>query len=193
MSNVVPLSNSRTTDRARGAQTREVFYRMAPRLAACALLAFLCAAIGSAQSHPLQELTQAARTDSPKLKDLLNAGLPGLHGRDGAAVWGQEFLFAVESEKPASVSIDHQPALNMKNVSGTRLWYRLLTLRLGTTHNYSYFADGKPLGTYDVAGYTPDSYPDREAARRVLSEMKTLPSRIYPGMTAKYWAYVNSG
>jgi len=71
-----------------------------------------------AQMHPLQELIEAARTHSPRLKDLIAGGLPGLHGRDGAAVWGQEFLFAVESEAPASVSIDRQPAAAMTPIPG---------------------------------------------------------------------------
>src|SRR5947208_13519619 len=87
-----------------------------------------------AQVHPLQELIEAARTRSPRLKDLMARGLPGLNGRDGAAVWGQEFLFAVESANPASVSIDKQPPLAMEGIPGTKYWYRLMTLRLGTTH-----------------------------------------------------------
>ena len=146
-----------------------------------------------AQAHPLQALIEAARTNSPALKDLIAAGLPGLQGRDGAAVWGQEFLFAVESEKPASVSIDKQPPIAMTNVPGTKYWYKLLTLRLGTTHNYNYIVDGRSIGTYDVAGYNPDSYPLPGAARGTLSEKKTLASKIYPGMSANYWVYVNAG
>ena len=44
-----------------------------------------------AQMHPLQELIEAARAhDHRRLKTLLAGGLPGLKGRDGAAVWGQE-------------------------------------------------------------------------------------------------------
>jgi enterochelin esterase-like enzyme len=147
-----------------------------------------------AQMHPLQELIEAARTNSPRLKELLAGGtLPGLNGRDGAAVWGQDFLFAVQSATPATVAIDHQPPVSMKNVPGTNYWYRLMTLRLGTTHNYNYFADGKSLGTYDVAGYNPDSYPLPGVARGKLSDMKTLTSKVYPGMTANYWVYVNPG
>ncbi len=145
------------------------------------------------QVHPLQELIEAARTNSPRLGELLGKGLPGLKGRDGAAVWGQEFLFAVESEKPATVSVDKQPAVAMTAVQGTKLWYRLMTLRLGTTHTYTYLADGRPIGTYDVAGYNPDAYPLPGAARGTLSEMRTLQSKIYPGMSANYWVYVNAG
>ena len=73
-----------------------------------------------AQTHPLQQLIEAARTNAPNLKDLIASGLPGLKGRDGAAVWGQEFLFAVESEKPAIVSIDKQPPVGMTSIPGTK-------------------------------------------------------------------------
>ena len=107
------------------------------------LLTLLFAGLLSAQLHPLQELIDAARAESPSLKQLLTAGLPGLKGRDGVAVWGQEFLFAVEADAAATVSIDHQPSIAMKSIAGTKLWYVLKTLRLGTTHHYEYFADGK--------------------------------------------------
>ena len=135
----------------------------------------------------------AARTHSPALKDLLASGLPGMKGRDGAAVWGQEFLFAVESDAPASVSIDKQPPIAMRNVPGTQYWYKLAALRLGATHQYVYTAGGKNLGAYEVAGYNPDSYPRAGVARGTLSAMRTLESRIYPGMKANYWVYVNPG
>ena len=150
--------------------------------------------MAGAQVHPLQQLIEAARKgDQAQLQKLLASGLPGLQGRDGAAVWGAEFLFAVESEKPATVAIDHEPAVSMTNIPGTKYWYRLMTLRLGTTHNYNYFADGRSLGTYDVAGYNPDSYPQAGVARGTLSAMKTLRSQVYPGMSANYWVYVNPG
>ena len=70
-------------------------------------------------------LIEAARTGSPRLKDLIARGLPGLHGRDGAAVWGQEFLFAVESDTAASVSIDKQAPVAMTGIPGTKFWYPL--------------------------------------------------------------------
>jgi enterochelin esterase-like enzyme len=145
------------------------------------------------QMHPVQALIEAARAQSPVLKDLLAAGLPGLQGRDGAAVWGQEFLFALESDKPALVSVDRQPAVSMTNIPGTKYWYKLMTLRLGTTHNYNYLVDGKSAGTYDVAGYNPDSYPLPGVPHGQLSAMKTLTSTIHPGMSARYWVYVNAG
>src|SRR5882757_9976638 len=160
------------------------------------ILLLICVSLSTlaAQTHPLQQLIDAARAgDTARLKELLASGLPGLQGRDGAAVWGQDFLFAVESEKPATVSIDHQPAVALNSIPGTKYWYRLMTLRLGTTHNYNYFADGKSLGTYDVAGYNPDSYPLPGVAHGTLSAMRTLQSKIYPGMSANYRVYVNAG
>jgi enterochelin esterase family protein len=163
---------------------------MKPLAIAFALFCSLACAQSASQ---IKEIVDAARADSPRLRDLLGHGLPELHGRDGAIVWGQEFLFAVESASPASVAIDYQPAAPMKNVPGTNYWYKLAVLRLGTTHNYNYFANGKSLGTYDVAGYNPDSYPEPDVPRGKLSEMKTLHSKIYPGMSANYWVYVNPG
>ena len=108
-------------------------------------------------------------------------------------MWGQDFLFAVESEAPATVSVDKQPPIAMTGIAGTKYWYKLMTLRLGVTHTYTYFGAGKTIGTYDVAGYNPDSYPLPGAARGRLSPIKTLASKIYPGMSANYWVYVNAG
>ncbi|MBM3767178.1 MAG: esterase [Acidobacteria bacterium] len=159
-----------------------------------ALVVLLGGLVLWAQMHLLQELIEAAREDNhARLKTLLAGGMPGLKGRDGAAVWGQDFLFAVESAQTATVSIDHQPPLAMRRVEGTNYWYSLATLRLGTTHNYNYFADGKSPGAYDVAGYNPDSYPLPGVRKGTLSAMRTHTSGVYPGMTANYWVYVNTG
>lgn len=153
-----------------------------------------------AQLHPGQELIDAARTDSPRLKDLIGARdafgyrIPELAGRDGVAVWGQEFVFAVESAKPASVSINQEPPLPMKQVPGTNYWYLWKMLRLGTTHHHQYVVEGKPYAApYQVAGYNPDSYPLPGVPRGTLSEKKTLKSAIYPGMSTNYWVYTNPG
>src|ERR1700733_14326391 len=101
---------------------------------------------GAFAQAPLQELIDAARADSPRLKELLDRKdefgyrLPELHGRDGVAVWGQEFFFAVESKVEATVVIDKEAPVAMKRVAGSDYWYLLRRLRLGTTHQYHYFA-----------------------------------------------------
>jgi enterochelin esterase-like enzyme len=81
----------------------------------------------------------------------------------------------------------------MTRIAGSNYWYRLMTLRLGSTHTFTYFGGGRPIGTYDVAGYNPDAYPLPGAARGKLSDMKILQSKVYPGMSANYWIYTNAG
>jgi enterochelin esterase-like enzyme len=160
----------------------------------CLIALLIAATAAGAELHPLQALIEAARSNSmPELKRLIDSGLPGTAGRDGAAVWGQEFLFVVKSATPATVSIDNQPAVAMTRIPDSDYWFKLMTLRLGTTHNYRYFGNGKMIGTYDVGSYTPDAYPAAGVPRGTLSEKKTLTSKVYPGMTANYWVYVNPG
>src|SRR5215471_1373089 len=103
----------------------------------------------------LRDLIDAARITALGLADLMRRHLPGLAlggaaavpalvaapipdtttvataaSRDVVAVWGQEFLFTVASDRPAVVSIDRQPPLPMTQVGGTSYWFRLETLRL---------------------------------------------------------------
>jgi len=151
------------------------------------------------QTHPLQELIDAARADSPRLKELLDRKdewgnrIPELNGRDGVAVWGQEFFFAVQSASAATVVIDGEPPVPLKQAPGTNYWFLLKRLRLGTTHQYHYFGGGREIGAYQVAGYNPDSYPIAGVPPGKLSERKTLKSTVYPGMSSNYWVYVNAG
>jgi len=162
-------------------------------------LAFITLPALFAQVSPLQELIDAAREDSPRLKELLDRKdqwgyrLLELHGRDGVAVWGQEFLFAAESRTEATVAIDKEPPVAMKRVPQSDYWYLLRRLRLGTTHQYHYFSGGREIGGYQVAGYPPDSYPTAGVRAGTLSERMTLNSKIYPGMSSNYWVYVNPG
>ena len=149
-----------------------------------------------AQTHPLQTLIEAARTNSPALKKLLPETLFDLKERGAAAVWGQDFLFAIESDAVSSVSVDKQPPMTMTRVPDSNIWYRLTRLRIGVTHNYHFYAGGKPLPvaySYDVPGYGPDSYPQPGVPRGTLSARKTVASKMYPDMPVEYWIYVSPG
>ena len=149
-----------------------------------------------AQTHPLQTLIEAAKANSPALKELLPKTLFDLNDRGASAVWGQDFLFAVGTDKAASVSINGQPPAAMTHVPDTNLWYIVMRLRIGVTHNYHFFGDGKSLGQtfrYDVAGYNPDSYPQPNTPKGTLSEMKVIHSKLYPGSTSNYWVYTSPG
>jgi enterochelin esterase-like enzyme len=152
----------------------------------------------AAEKHPLQQLIEAARTQPPAagfeklLRDNVFFVYPLAQG--SAFVWGQDFLFAIETEQTPEVSVNAQPPLAMGRVPNTNLWYRLMKMRTGVTHSYRFFSRGQPLSQrFDVAGYNPDSYPQPDVPRGVLSPKKTLTGKIYPGMTADYWVYASPG
>ena len=109
-------------------------------------------------------------------------------------MWGQDYLFAVVSEKTATISIDNQAPIEMSKVPDSSIWIRLEKMRTGVTHSYQFFSDGAPLGNRsDVAGYTPDSYPQPNVPKGQLSEKRVIESKIYPGMKADYWVYISPG
>ena len=173
---------------------------------------------GAPSMESLRELIEAARANAPGLAELMTRHLPGLQlggaaavptaatvptgdttttattaSGNVAAVWGQDVLFALASDKPATISIDRQAPAPMTHVAGTQYWFRLETLRIGATHRFTLFSGGRDVGSNAVAGYTPDSYPIAGASRGTLSEMRTITSRIYGGATANYWIYANAG
>ena len=149
--------------------------------------------LAPAQVHPLAELITAART-GPATAGLGDLITKTLSAKGGVAVWGQDYLFVTPSASPASLSIDGQPPLSMSQVTGSNLWMRLEKMRVGVTHAYQFYADGKPLGNRtDVAGYNPDSYPKPDVPKGKLSEKHTITSKIYDGMKADYWYYASPG
>jgi enterochelin esterase-like enzyme len=151
------------------------------------------ASTAPAQVHPLAQLIEAARggPSSPGLEDLITKVLTS---KGGTAVWGGDYLFVTPSSSPATVSIDAQPPLPMVQVGHSNLWMRLVKMRVGVTHSYQFFADGKSLANRsDVAGYNPDSYPKSGIPQGKLSEKHTLTSKIYDGMNADFWYYAAPG
>ena len=119
-------------------------------------------------------------------------------------MWGQEYLFVTDltsgpntpavSASEAGVSIDHEAPLPMAKIPNSGYWMRLVLMRVGVTHAYQYFADGKPVGNRsDVAGYNPLSYPQPGVPKGKLSEKHTLVSKIYEGMKVDFWWYASPG
>jgi enterochelin esterase-like enzyme len=149
--------------------------------------------IARAQDHPLAQLIAAAR-QGPATAGLQDLVSKALSVKGGVAVWGQDYLFVTPSSSAATVSIDAQPALPMAQIGTSNLWMRLVKMRVGMTHAYQFYADGKPLANRtDVAGYNPDSYPKSGVAQGKLSEKHTITSKIYDGMKADYWYYASPG
>src|SRR4051794_13883296 len=156
----------------------------------------LCASAAltyGAEVHPLAQLIEAART-GPSTAGLEQIIDNTLTPKGGTAVWGEDYLFVTPSSTPAAISIDGQPAVPMLQVGKSNLWMRLQKMRVGVTHAYQYFADGKPLGNRsDVPGYNPDSYPKPGVPQGKLSEKHVVISKVYDGMKADYWYYASPG
>lgn len=154
------------------------------------LACFLFGALAFAQVSPLQQLIEGARSGDRGLADLATKTL-GPHG--GVAVWGADYLFVSDLKNP-SLSIDQQPPQPMVAINGSALFMRLVKMRVGVTHSYQYYVDGKASGNRgDVSGYNPDSYPKPGVPKGTLSEKHTITSKIYDGMKADYWFYASPG
>jgi enterochelin esterase-like enzyme len=156
-------------------------------------LLILVSTLAFSQPAPWEELIAAARQgpSAPGLKELV---AKDLSPRGGNAVWGQDYLFVADSRTPASISIDNQPAVPMGAIPGSTLWMLLTKMRTGVTHEYQFYADGKPLGARgDAVGYNPDSYQKPGVPHGKATEKRTIVSRIYDGMKADYWIYASPG
>lgn len=173
---------------------------MSARLAALLALGSVCAC---AQVHPLEQLIETAR-QGPAAAGLASQIAQTVSPHGGVAVWGGDYLFvsdltmapkyAAVSASAAGVSIDLQPPLAMEKVPGSAFWMRLVKMRVGVTHAYQFYADGKPATPRtDVSGYNPDSYPKPGVPKGKLSEKHTIVSKIYDGMKADYWYYAAPG
>ncbi len=163
------------------------------KLTTLAVVLFAVASTAQAQVHPLAQLIEAARggPSSAGLEELITKTLTA---KGGTAVWGQDYLFVTPSSSSAMVSIDGQPPRPMVKVGQSNLWMRLEKMRVGVTHSYQFFADGKPLANRsDVPGYNPDSYPKPGVPQGKLSEKHTITSKIYDGMKADFWYYAAPG
>jgi enterochelin esterase-like enzyme len=156
-------------------------------------LCFGLGMIAPAQIHPLAQLIEAVR-QGPSTSGLEDQITRTIGPKGGAAVWGEDYLFVTPSTSEATISIDGQPAASMSRVGNSQFWMRLAKMRVGVTHAYQFFADGKSLGNRsDVPGYNPDSYPKAGVPQGKLSEKHTITSKVYDGMKADYWYYASPG
>ena len=157
----------------------------------------------AAEVHPLEQLIETAR-QGPTAPGLADSVTKTLSPHGGVAIWGEDYLFVSDltvgpknepvSVSSASVSIDQQPPLPMAKIDGSNFWMRLVKMRVGVTHSYQYYADGKAAGNRsDVPGYNPDSYPQPDIPKGKLSEKHTITSKIYDGMKADFWYYASPG
>jgi enterochelin esterase family protein len=164
-------------------------------LRAVLILGILSITLLAAQQPSNEEMIRIAYSgDEAALRAAIEKRHPALAGRAAASVWGQDFLFVASTDKQAELSVDLQPAVPMKRIAGTDLWYALRKLTAGTTHAWQAFAGGAPLGNRaDLPAHNPDSYPKPGVPQGKLSGKFTITSRIYNGMRADYWIYASPG
>jgi Putative esterase len=168
------------------------------KLAPSLMLLLICFALFStlelrAQQAPIQELIESVRS-GPSARGLADRITTILSAKGGTAIWGQDFLFVIDSPSPVTISIDQQPAVGMSPIEGSALWIYLRKMRTGVTHSYQCYAEGTPLGNRgDAIGYNPDSYQKPGVPHGKVSEKLTITSHVYEGMEADYWVYASPG
>lgn len=149
------------------------------------------------QMSPVEETMQFARAGSPQFKSNLLRDIPALNqaSKAGYAVWGQDFLFAVNAPgKVPTLVINEGAPLAMTRVEESDYWYRLEKMRTGVTYSYQFVIDGKPLAPRaDLTGFNPDSYAKPGVPQGRMSEKFTITSKLYDGMKADYWIYASPG
>ncbi|MDE3198637.1 MAG: esterase, partial [Acidobacteriota bacterium] len=109
-----------------------------------------------------------------------------------AAAAGDEtgdFVFAVASEKGPALQIDNDPPIPAFQTGS--LWVVQTRLTTGTSYNYTWIAEGKPIGgAKNLPAFGPDSYPHPGVPQGKLTGPIEVPSKIYPGVKANVWYYV---
>jgi enterochelin esterase-like enzyme len=140
------------------------------------------------------QLIELAKSNSPLLRDAINATLDAKNLKEGTA-WighGPDFFFAVETPTRPQLVIDGADGAGMQNLSGSDLWYAPAHIeRVGRLHSFYYLIDGARFGgRLDLPAFGPLSYQQPGVAPGTLSPKMVHTSRIYDGMKSEYWIYV---
>ncbi len=160
-----------------------------------AVLVFACIPVLAADKLPAPRLIEMARqsADSPDFRDSLIVSLGDAEIKKGSAVYGEgpDFIWAVESRVPPTLVVDDRPAVPMRQIAGSPLWFALGKLETGTSHMFHYQVNGGVFGgKNDVPAYLPESYQHAGVPMGKLSDKVVHTSKIYPGMESNYWIYV---
>ena len=161
-----------------------------------AAVAMLCPSpVLGMERAEMDRLLTLARTspNSPEFRAALAKACPDADVKTGVAYNsnGPDFVWAVESATAPTIVLDDTPAVAMRRITGTNLWFYVTQLKVGTGHRFHYVVDGKEFGgSFDMPAYTPDSYAKPGVPQGKLSEMLVHTSKLYDGMKSNYWIYV---
>jgi enterochelin esterase family protein len=140
------------------------------------------------------QLIEMAKSNSPGLQKAITATLDAKELKDGTA-WiaqGPEFFFATEAAVKPQLFIDGAAGPEMRNISGSALWYAGAHIEpVGRLHSFYYLVDGAHFGgRLDLPAFGALSYLQPGVPSGTLSEKIVHSSKTYDGMKSEYWIYV---
>jgi len=108
------------------------------------------------------DLIALAKSRKPGLSAAITGNFDAKALQDGTA-WighGPDFFFAIQTDAEPSLVIDDGAAMLMKQVAGSKLWYRTADdVKVGTSHTFHYMVNGAALGgSLDMPAFGPMSY-----------------------------------
>jgi len=165
------------------------------RTALAVLLGFSEGAVTrAAEKSNAVQLTELARSPSPKLRDAIVATFEAKDLKEGTA-WaglGSDFFFATQATVKPELHIDSAAGPQMQQLAGSDIWYASARIeQLGKLHAFYYMVNGAKFGgRLDVPAFTPLSYLQPGVPSGTLSEKITHTSKLYDGMKSEYWTYV---
>jgi enterochelin esterase family protein len=163
-----------------------------------ATLMLMCLALrGSgtaAEKMDAMQLIEMAKANSPGLRNAIAATLDAKELKEGTA-WiaqGPEFFFATEAAAKPELFIDGVAGPEMRDISGSGLWYAAVHIEpVGRLHAFYYVVGGAHFGGgLDLPAFGALSYLQPGVRSGVLSENIVHSSKIYDGMKSEYWIYV---
>jgi enterochelin esterase family protein len=168
-----------------------------PKFVAAALLLFfahVARADTKASKLTATQLIALANSNSATLADAIHATFEPKDLKEGAA-WsghGPDFFFATEAASHPSLFIDEKPGPEMRQLTGSNLWYATAHIEpVGRLHAFYYLVGGTKFGgRLDLPALEPRSYLQPGVSSGKLSEKITHTSKIYEGMESEYWIYV---
>jgi enterochelin esterase-like enzyme len=148
----------------------------------------------AAEKSTATQLIELAKSNSPALKDAITNTLDAKELKAGTA-WvarGADFFFAIEAASSPALVIDGASGPQMKNLSGSDLWYAAAHIQpVGRLHSFNYLMNGARFGgRLDLPAFGPLSYQQTGVPAGTLSPKLFHTSKIYDGMKSEYWVYV---
>jgi enterochelin esterase family protein len=148
----------------------------------------------AAEKMDAMQLIEMGKANNPGLRAAIVATLDAKELKEGTA-WiasGPEFFFATEAAAKPEIFIDGAAGPEMRNISGSGLWYAAAHIEpVGRLHSFYYVVAGAHFGgRLDLPAFGALSYLQPGVRSGTLSEKIVHTSKIYDGMKSEYWIYV---